>query len=280
MVMRFHIVKIVIRGGERMMNEHAVEVENLEVRFNGQSILEDINFRLEHPSILSIIGPNGAGKTTLLRTIIGQITPVRGTIKVFGIPVKENLSQIRKLIGYVPQKRDIAQHIPIRVKDVVLMARLARNGPFYIPSKKDIRAAKEALDKVGLGSEFWKKKFTQLSGGQQQRVLIARALAVEPKILILDEPFNAIDIATEKKIIPLLFELRDKHDVTVIVVTHDINQLFSCSDKMLLLKRKVIGFGSPSEIIKRELLRELYGTDVTIIQQEQVCYVVERDRHV
>lgn len=256
-----------------------VEVKNLEVRLDGTPVLKNVTFTLEHPSILSIIGPNGAGKTTLLKTLIGLLEPAKGSVKILGQEVRENLHQIRKIIGYVPQKKDVAQHIPVRVKDVVLMARLARNGAFYIPSKKDIKAARNALKSVGL-EELWNKKFSQLSGGQQQRVLIARALAVEPKLLLFDEPFNALDIATEKKILPLLYALREKHDVSIIIVTHEINPLFGCSDKMLLLKNTVVAYGEPSKVIRKDLLRKLYGTDVTIIEQEQVCYVVERDRHV
>jgi len=257
---------------------YAVEVNNLTVELDGFTVLENVSFKLEHPSILAIIGPNGAGKTTLLRTLLGIIPAVSGSIKVMGIPLKNNLTKIRRLIGYVPQRTRISTSVPLRVRDVVLMARLSRNGPFYLPRKKDILAAKQALEYVGL-LDLWNKRFTHLSGGQQQKVLIARALAVEPKILLFDEPFTGLDIPSEKAIIPLLYTLRVKKGVSILLVTHDINPLINCADKMLLLRKRVIGFGNPLEVIKEDLLTQLYGARVTVVEKEKACYVVERDRH-
>ncbi len=258
---------------------YAVEVDNLTVRLDDVVALENISFKIEHPSILAIIGPNGAGKTTLLRSLLGIVPSTSGSIKVMGMPLKSNLTKIRRLIGYVPQRTRISTSVPLRVKDVVLMARLSRNGPFYLPRKQDILAARQALEYVGL-LDLWNRRFTHLSGGQQQKVLIARALAVEPKILLLDEPFTGLDIPSEKAIIPLLYTLRKKKNVTILIVTHDINPLLNCADKMLLLRRRVIGFGTPVDVIKEDLLNQLYGARVTVIEKENACYVVERDRHV
>ncbi|MCD6484312.1 MAG: metal ABC transporter ATP-binding protein [Candidatus Odinarchaeota archaeon] len=258
---------------------YAVEVENVTVELDNATILDNISFKIEHPSISAIIGPNGAGKTTLLRTLLGMIPTSSGNIRIMGMPLKDNLTKIRRLIGYVPQRTRISTSVPLRVRDVVLMARLSRNGPFYLPRKKDILAAKQALEYVGL-LDLWDKRFTHLSGGQQQKVLIARALAVEPKILLLDEPFTGLDIPSEKAIIPLLYTLRVKKDVSILLVTHDINPLINCADKILLLRRRIIGFGSPLDVIKEDLLTQLYGTRVTVVEKEKACYVVERDRHV
>ena len=257
---------------------YAVEVDNLTVKLDDVVALENISFKLDHPSIMAIIGPNGAGKTTLLRTLLGILPATAGSIKVMGMPLKGNLTKIRRLIGYVPQRTRISTSVPLRVRDVVLMARLSRNGPFYLPRKRDVLVARHALEYVGL-IDLWNTRFTHLSGGQQQKVLIARALAVEPKILLLDEPFTGVDIPSEKAIIPLLYTLRVKEGVSILMVTHDINPLINCTDRMLLLRKRVIGYGSPAEVIKEDLLTRLYNTKVTVISKEKACYVVESDRH-
>lgn len=257
---------------------YAVEVNNLTVKLDDVVALENISFKLEHPSIMAIIGPNGAGKTTLLRTLLGVIPAISGSVKIMGMPLKENLTKIRRLVGYVPQRTRISTSVPLRVRDVVLMARLSRNGPFYLSRKKDILAARRALEYVGL-LDLWNKRFTHLSGGQQQKVLIARALAVEPKILLLDEPFTGVDIPSEKAIIPLLYTLRVKGGVSILLVTHDINPLINCADRMLLLRKHMIGYGSPADVIREDLLTRLYKAKVTVVAKEKACYVVESDRH-
>jgi len=257
---------------------YSLEIENATVVLDGKEILSNISFKLEHPSILTVIGPNGAGKTTLLRAILGLVELKEGNIKVLGINVKKEKEKVRKVVGYVPQREHISMTMPIRVKDVVLMARMSRKGVLSIPSKKDIKAAKEALKLVGL-EDLWNERFSTLSGGQQQRVMVARALAVEPQMLLLDEPFSATDIPTQRNLINLLYNLRMQRNVTIILVAHNVNPLLECSDKVLLLNRRVIGFGTPADIMREDLLRELYGTKVTLVKTEKVCYLLESDRH-
>jgi len=261
-----------------MSNGYAIEVENLTVKYGDEVALEDINFKLEHPSFLTIIGPNGSGKTTLLRTILGLIKPEKGHVRVFNIEVLRNPTKARHMIGYVPQRERISANIPIRVVDIVLMGRLARFGPLTMQSKYDMEKVKEALKLVGM-VDFWDKRFSSLSGGQQQRVLIARALAVEPKMLILDEPFSAVDIPTQREILNLLYNLRIREDITVVMVTHDVNPVIECSDKIMILNKKLIAYGTPDEVIKDENLLKAYGVAIKIITHEGICYVLSGDTH-
>ncbi|MGQ4832290.1 MAG: metal ABC transporter ATP-binding protein [Candidatus Asgardarchaeia archaeon] len=259
--------------------KNALVLENVTVAYNDKVALENVTFNLGHPSILTIMGPNGAGKTTLLKAILGLVKVRYGKITVFEHDVFKDPEKVRKLIGYVPQREHISTNMPIRVKDVVLMARLSRKGVMAFPSRKDIEAAKNALKIVGL-ENLWNQRFSTLSGGQQQRVMVARALAVEPKMLLLDEPFSATDIPSQKAIINLLYNLRKKENITILIVTHNVNPLLNCSDKILLLNRRVVGFGSPRDVIKEDLLEELYGAKVTLLKTENVCYLVESDIHV
>jgi len=259
-------------------NGYAIEVENLTVKYGEEVALKDISFRLEHPSFLTIIGPNGSGKTTLLKSILGLIKPEKATIKVFGIDVLKNATKARHLIGYVPQRERISTNVPIRVADIVLMGRLARYGPLTVPSKHDMEKVKKALELVDMVS-FWNKRFSSLSGGQQQRVLIARALAVEPKMLLLDEPFSAVDIPTQREILNILFNLRMQENITVVLVTHDVNPVIECSDKIMILNKKLIAYGKPDDVIRDDILLKAYGAAVKIIAHEGICYVLSGDTH-
>ena len=247
-----------------------IEVRGLEVRYDGYVALKNINFKIPHPSFLVIMGPNGAGKTTLLKALMG-LTPYQGEIEILGKKPKE----AREFIGYMPQRDKINTNIPLKVRDVLLMPLLSKRS-FGI-RKKDIKRAKEALKFVGL-QHLWDKDFLSLSGGQQQRVFFARTLAMEPKVIILDEPFSAMDVATKMKVVQFLHRL--KNSKTIILVTHDINPLAECTDNVLLLNREVIAFGKTVDVIKEKNIENLYGVRVPIIRMEKVCYLVGSDAHV
>ena len=247
-----------------------IEVRNLRVRYDGYTALENVSFSLEHPSLLVIIGPNGAGKTTLLKSLLGLVE-YEGDIRIFG----KEPEKAREFIGYMPQRDRVNTNIPLRVRDVILMPLLARRS-FGI-NKEDVKRAKEALKTVGL-VRYWNRNFRALSGGEQQRIFLARTLAQNAKILILDEPFSATDVATKMKMINILHKL--KKEKTIILVTHEINPLVECSDKFLLLNRRMIAFGNVNEVINEENLERLYGTHIPVIRRENVCYVVGSDIHV
>ncbi len=257
----------------------AVEVENLTVGYSGIVAIQDVTFEMPHPSILAIIGPNGAGKTTLLKAILGILKPMKGEVKVFGFNIEENIHTVRKLIGYVPQREKISENIPLRARDIVLLGRLIRQGPLAIPTKNDILATKNALKSVLLPPETWNKKFSELSGGQKQKVLIARALVFNPKLLLLDEPFSAVDAPSQRELMDLLVHLKIKHNVSTIIVTHDINPIVEKIDYLLLLNRQAIAFGKPKDVLTDENLTRAYGIRVRLLTHEGVCYAIIGDYH-
>lgn len=259
------------------MND-AIKVEDLEVRYGNYVALQEVSFRLPHPSILAVIGPNGAGKTTLLKSLIGLIKPVKGKINIFGIDAIHDPESVRKIIGYVPQRERVAEHIPIRAKDIVLLPKLVRAGPLTIPRKIDILAAKEALETVLLPRETWDKKFSELSGGQKQKVLIARALVLQPKLLLLDEPFSGVDAPSQREIMELIYELK-KENISTILVTHDINPIIEYIDYLLLLNKKAISFGVPDKVLTEENLSKAYGIKIKIITHRGACYAIIGDYH-
>ncbi len=247
-----------------------IEIQNLSVRYDSQIALENINLKLEHPSLLVIMGPNGAGKTTLLKSILGLVE-YEGNIKIFGKEPEDS----RNIIGYMPQRDRVNTNIPLKVKDVVLMPLLSK---YYFGIRlEDVKNAKRALERVGM-LHYWDKNFSTLSGGEQQRVFLARVLAQNSKILILDEPFSATDVATKMKMASILHKL--KREKTIIIVTHDVNPLVECTDKLLLLRKRVIAFGDVMDVLNEENMEKLYGVKVPIVRRENVCYVLGGDVHV
>jgi len=256
-----------------------IEVEDLSVRFpNGIVALEDINVKIRHPVFLVIAGPNGAGKTTFLKVMLGLIKPFKGRLKVLDIDPTREGSKIRKLIGYVPQRKSIDYSLPVKVKDIVLMGRLLKKSPPRVVSKKDVEAAKRALEKVGL-KDLWDRSFFELSGGQQQRVLVARAISTEGKILILDEPFSGADVKSQTTILQTLKSLRDSGEISIVMVTHDVNPCHPYIDEVLLLNRRLIGYGKPCDLMKKEILWKVYGPSIQVIEHEGHFYAITGDSH-
>jgi len=242
---------------------YAVELNDVTIYYGMHPALEGISFSLDKGSFLAIMGPNGAGKTTLLKAILGMAPLVKGHVRVMGIDVYEHPLRARKLIGYVPQKESIDATVPVLVRDVVLMGRFSRIGLFRRPSKIDERKAMDALDMVGL-ADLWDVPFIHLSGGQQQRVLIARALAQEPELLLLDEPFSQVDYPSQRIIAKVLRDLRGE-GVTIITVIHNIGIVLEYIDSVLLLNRKVIAYGRPEDVLRGEVLRRAYEKGITFI---------------
>ena len=261
-----------------MSENLAVKVENLYVRYNDYLALENISFSVPHPSITVIMGPNGAGKTTLVKSILKLIDFEKGEIFVFGLNVREHEQEIRNLIGYVPQREKVTEHIPVRARDVVLLAKMIKTGPLSIPTKKDILEVKNALEKVLLPRDAWDKKFSELSGGQKQKVLIARAIVLKPKLLILDEPFSGVDTVSQREIMNFLSDLRKK-GISIIIVAHDINPIVEHIDYVLLLNKKKIAFGKPRDVLTEENLSKAYGIKVHVIVHGEACYAIIGDRH-
>lgn len=255
----------------------AVEFKDVTVKFDNIIALDNVSFEIRDREFIAIMGPNGAGKTTLLRVILGLTYPSEGEVRVYGYDPTKEASQIRKMIGYVPQREYISRDIPVKVKDVVLMGMLIHKNLPRIARKADLEEAMNALKIVGM-DWAWNEPFNTLSGGQQQRVLIARSIATNPKMLILDEPLTGVDVATQTAIAEFLSHLR-KREITIIVVTHDINPISHLSDRIMILNKRIIAFDKPNNVLKREILSEVYGKSIKVFEGFPCPIIVTGDTH-
>jgi ABC-type Mn2+/Zn2+ transport system ATPase subunit len=253
----------------------AVQFNNVSVTFPEAVGLEDVSFEVAPGDFLAVIGPNGSGKTTLLRTILGLAKPAHGTVTVLGT----GPAQARRHIGYVPQRTPFDPKFPVSVFDVALMGTYGNLGILHAPSQRDKGRVMGMLEAVGL-ADVASHVAGHLSGGQQQRLLIARALVQQPQLLLLDEPTSGVDVANQKSIVELIRGLHDKLKLTTLFVTHDINEVMPCLDKVLYLNRRVYAFGTCQDILNRRTLEELYQSPVLIVEQEGRPYVIVSDRHV
>lgn len=233
----------------------AIEINNLYVAFDGDLVLEDINLTVEKGDYLGIIGPNGGGKSTLLRTILGLIAPLRGSIKVLGQPAQENHQQI----GYVPQYILFDRYFPVKVGEVVLMGRLGKRQGFSY-SRRDRQIAEQALQRAGV-EHLKNRQIGELSGRERQRVLLARALAAEPSILLLDEPTASVDPGFQVTFYELLAELNE--NMTIILVSHDISAVSRYVKRIACLNRRM--FCSDGLEITAEIVEEMYHCPVDLI---------------
>jgi manganese/iron transport system ATP-binding protein len=254
-----------------------LEAQNLAVRYpNGELALHDVSFHIQAPSFMAIIGPNGSGKSTLVKTFLGLIKPFRGSIKVNGYDSLKQSGKIRKLVRYVPQRDRIELTVPMKVKDIVLMGRLLKKLPPRLTSSKDIRIAKDALEQVDM-VDLWDRPFPELSGGQRQRVLVARALASEGSILVLDEPLAGTDVESQDLIVDALGKYHKENDVSIVMVTHDLNPIHTLVEDVLLLKNTVIGLGEPCSIMDPELMKKVYGPTARIVEHSGHRYCMTSD---
>jgi manganese/zinc/iron transport system ATP- binding protein len=230
-----------------------LSVKDVSLAYKENPVLWDIDMDVPEGILLAIVGPNGAGKTSLIKAILGLETPAAGSVEIFGQPYEK----VRKRVGYVPQRGSVDWDFPTTVLDVVMMGRYGHLGWFKRPGKAEEKLAIEALEKLGM-AEFVDRQIGELSGGQQQRVFLARALAQNADLYIMDEPFVGVDAATEKAIVVLLKELR-KNQKTVIVVHHDLQTLEDYFDWVLLMNVRKIAYGPVKEVITQENLKIAYG---------------------
>jgi len=230
-----------------------ITVSNLAVSYYGNNVLNDINFNFDTGKLIGIIGPNGAGKSTLIKAMLGLIPREKGEILVEGMP----LNNIRKKIAYVPQRSNIDWDFPIIVKDTVLLGTYPKLGLFKRPGKEQKEFAMHCLEKVGM-KDFAKNQIGELSGGQQQRVFLARALAQKAEYFFLDEPFVGIDVTSEKIIIDILKDLRDKGK-TIFVVHHDLSKVKKYFDSLLLINKELISAGSVDNVFQPQHMERAYN---------------------
>ncbi|MHA1613218.1 MAG: metal ABC transporter ATP-binding protein [Candidatus Thorarchaeota archaeon] len=254
-----------------------IEAHDLAVRYpNGALALHHVSFEIKSPSFMAIIGPNGSGKSTLVKTALGLIKPSRGTIKVMGYDSQKKSGKIRKQVRYVPQRDRIDLTVPMKVKDIVLMGRLLKKLPPRFASSKDIAVAKDALQQVNM-EDLWDRPFPELSGGQRQRVLVARALAGEGSILVLDEPLAGTDVESQDLIVKALGRYHMENDVSIIMITHDLNPIHTLVEDVLLLKNTVIGIGEPCSIMDPKLIKKVYGPSARIVEHSGHRYCMTHD---
>jgi zinc transport system ATP-binding protein len=247
---------------------HAIELHNVSVRYEREIVLEDISLTVEEREIVSIVGPNGSGKSTLLRTIMGLKAPSAGSVLVYGLSPAEARS--KGIFGYLSQQSSYDGRFPVRVYDVVAMSRYARCGIVEKLSRDDRKKIETALERVGM-REYATNHFGSLSGGQKQRVLIARALALEPKILLLDEPATGLDAVAQDSFYDLLKELRDVAGLTIVIVSHDIGAVSEIVDRLACINRKIHFHGRPSECAPDEMIAKVFGRNIHVVRHDKNC---------
>lgn len=236
-------------------------LEGVTVNYPTGKVLNDINFELNAGTAVAVVGPNGAGKTTLFQVIAGIMDPDRGLVEVSGHEPGGHTC-----ISYVPQRSQVDWSFPATVADVVMMGRINQMGPFLWPQKADWDVVHQVLDFVNL-SEYSKRQISELSGGQQQRMFIARALAQEAELMLLDEPFSGLDVPAQEKILEILNSLQEKN-VTVMISMHDLRLAAEQFDRALLLNRELLGFGVPEEVFTKDLLLKAYKGHLHFVEGE------------
>ena len=233
----------------------AVNVENLTVERDGKVILEEINLKIYQGEIVAVVGPNGGGKTTFLKTLLGLIKPSQGKVEIFNLPPREAVR--RHYVGYVPQRVNLKRESCLSALDVVLLGLWFKK----LPKGEKVKRALQTMEMFGV-AHLAGERFSNLSGGQQQRVNLARAVAGDPKLLLLDEPTTGIDFSGQRDFYALIKELRDQKGLTVVMVTHDVGVVWKYVDKAVCINRRLHYHGEPQAILRPEILKLVYGTEV------------------
>lgn len=238
-----------------------LSIQDLTVAWHRKPVIWDVEFDVAPGQLVGIVGPNGAGKSTLLKAVMDLVPRASGRISIFGKPWKQN----RNRVGYVPQRESLDWDFPVSVLDVVTMGLYGQIGWCRPVTRKHRQIAREALDRVGIG-DFADRQISQLSGGQQQRTFLARALVQNADLYLLDEPFAAVDAATEQAIIEILREMRQAGK-TAIVIHHDLHMVPTYFDSVVLLNMRVVAQGPTASVFTRENLERTYGGRLTLLDE-------------
>jgi ABC-type Mn2+/Zn2+ transport system ATPase subunit len=242
---------------------------NLSLGYDRRVLIRDLSFDVQTGEILGVVGPNGSGKTTLLRTMLGLLRPIRGGV----------WRQTGLALAYMPQRERLDTILPVTALDVVLMGRVSRTGALQRVQQADREAARRALAQLGVVT-LGHQPFRSLSGGQQQRVLLARVLAAQPDVLILDEPTAGMDLAGEAAIIEFLRDLNRTAGVTILIVTHRLPLVLNLATSIMLLGAQTVLHGAVEDVLREDRLTELYGVPVHLgIVSGQRTLVVGRPHH-
>lgn len=243
-----------------------LDVSRVTVRYNGRAALEEVTFHLHEGERVAVVGPNGAGKSTLFKVVAGVLQPNSGEVNVFGSKPGKHVC-----IAYIPQRSQVDWNFPVTVADVVMMGRSAKLGPLNFPHKRDWEFVYGALETVEL-SDLATRQISQLSGGQQQRMFIARALAQEAELMLMDEPLTGLDMPSQEGILGLLDRLQSEK-VTVMVATHDLDQAVAHFDRIMLLNHRIVSFGEPNEVMQADNLLKAYGGRLRATKEGQIVAI-------
>jgi zinc transport system ATP-binding protein len=252
------------------MPELAVDIRELWVYYNGAPVLEEINLEIETGKLVGVLGPNGAGKSTLLKVILGLIAPSRGQVRVFG-EVPQKLRHRGEVVGYLPQRPLNNPHFPVSVLDVVLMGRYGRVGLLRRPGPQDQEIARRNLERVGI-PHLAERPIGEISGGEQQRVFIARALCVEPRLLVLDEPTVSLDACAQDDVYEMVHKLKEELNLTVLMVSHDIGGVARHVEDIICINRRIHVHQAPP--IGRLGLESAFGCSVEYLFHGEIPHRV------
>ncbi|NQY32394.1 MAG: metal ABC transporter ATP-binding protein [Coraliomargarita sp.] len=236
-------------------------IRDLTVAYHRKPVVWDVDLSIPEGRLVSIVGPNGAGKSTLLKACLGLIPRSSGEVMIFGQPC----NRVRKRVGYVPQRESVDWDFPVSALDVVAMGTYGQLGWFRRVNKRSKALAIQALERVGL-QDYAHRQISQLSGGQQQRTFLARALVQDADIYFMDEPFAAVDAATERAIVALLKELQSRGK-TCLVVHHDLATVPQYFDWTVLLNMRVVASGPTAEVFTKENLQKTYGGKLSLLSE-------------
>ena len=242
-------------------SKRIIEVHDLTISYHKKPALWNVDIDLPEGKIIGIIGPNGAGKSTLLKAIMGLLPMASGYIKIYDQPLEE----IRNKVSYVPQRGSVDWDFPANVREVVTMGLYKQQKWYERTSQKDKENVEKALEKVGM-LPFANRHISQLSGGQQQRVFLARAMAQNADLYLMDEPFAGVDASTESSILDLLGAMRDEGK-TIVVVHHDLQTAKDYFDHIVLLNTRLIAVGPTNEVLTPQHLQDAYGGKLTLLQE-------------
>ena len=233
----------------------------LSVHYESGLALDDLTFEMKTAESLAVVGPNGAGKSTLFKVIAGVLKPTKGQVHVYGHSPDGHIC-----IAYLPQRSQVDWSFPVRVIDVVMMGRIGKLGLFRHPGKRDREIVEQALQLVGL-SDLARRQISQLSGGQQQRMFIARALAQEAELVLMDEPLSGLDVSSQEAILGILDDLCSD-GVAILVSMHDLKMAAQQFDRVMLLNHRLIGLGAPEDVFQPENLLQAYGGHLHLVATE------------
>jgi len=238
-----------------------LRAEGLTLHYQSGLALDDVSFELQTGERLAVVGPNGAGKSTLLKIVAGVLSPTSGKVQIFGNEPSGHIC-----IAYVPQRNHVDWNFPVTVADVVMMGRVGQLGLFRNPKASDWELVQGALEIVHM-AHLANRQIRQLSGGQQQRMFIARALAQQAELMLMDEPLTGLDVNSQEQVFGILDDLK-KRGVTVVITLHDLQMAAERFDRVMLLNHRMVGIGHPEEVLHPDNLLSAYGGHLHMVPTE------------